>query len=187
MIRVCVCVRVKVCFGLGEFTCRCAHVCVCMCVKSTVNRRFITPLPLIPSGPGGCAVQSLAAVCEYVAPMFQHSLWLLRLLRGKTAGGSPKQLSLPSLISPTSYFASFLPVSVFEGSWCWKKLRHPLTFFTSASGCLLVSWLQAILIILDKQNTQNYTSEYTNSLRNKLVLKQWRQLFAWPFWLKSFT
>lgn len=109
----CVCVRVKVCFGLGEFTCRCALVCVCMCVKSTVNRRFITPLPLIPSGPGGCAVQSLAAVCEYVAPMFQHSLWLLRLLRGKTAGGSPKQLSLPSLISPTSYFASFLPLSLY--------------------------------------------------------------------------
>ncbi|KAK2889287.1 hypothetical protein Q8A67_014662 [Cirrhinus molitorella] len=66
-----------------------------MCVKSAVNRRFITPLPLIPSGPGGCAVKSLAAVCEYVAPMFQHSLWLLRLLRGKTAGGQSRLCPKP--------------------------------------------------------------------------------------------
>lgn len=114
--------------------------------RCEMNRRFITPLPLIPSGPGGCAVQSLAAVCEYVAPMFQHSLWLLHLLRGKTAGGSPKQLSLPSLISPTSYFASFLPVSLYlkglSAGRNFGTLSHFILFFFYFS-----KWLSSYILV----------------------------------------
>lgn len=139
---VCVCVREWRCVLVSGNL----HVGVRMCAYACAWRApwidsFITPLPLIPSGPGGCAVQSLAAVCEYVAPMFQHSLWLLRLLRGKTAGGSPKQHSFPSLISPTSYFVSFLSVSLYlKGLGAGRN-------FSTLSHFYFSKWLSTYILV----------------------------------------
>ncbi len=99
-----------------------------------------------------CCSEPCCCVWVYVVPMFQHSLWLLRLLRGKTAGGSPKHSPLSSLPPRIS-----LPFSLSLCTWrvlVLEETSAPSNIFYFSKCCLLMSWLQAILIILDKQNTQ---------------------------------
>lgn len=125
----CVCVWVKVCFGLGEFTCRCAHVCECMCVKSTVNRRFYHAPASDPLRPWRLCC-SEPCCCVWVCAAYVPALAL-------AAASAPWEdcwrVSKATLI-PLSHLSHLLfcflslCLSVLEGSWCWKKLQHPLTF-----------------------------------------------------------
>lgn len=149
----CVCVRawVKVCFGLGEFTCRCAHVCVCMCVKSSVNRRFyhapasdpLRPWRLCCSEPC-CRVWVCGAYVPALALAAVSAPW-----------EDCWRVSKATLI-PLSHLSHLLFRFLSLCTWrvlVLEETSAPSHIFTSASGCLLISWLQAILIILDKQNT----------------------------------
>lgn len=138
---------------------------MCACPKYITNRRSSTPLPLIPAGPRGCTALLLRANCGgYVPPLALvkggerfYVCSVGRLLEGLQISSHSPLSSLPPLISLPFF------LSVHEGSWCWNKLRHPLTFFASANGCLHISWLQAILITLEKQTVYKYARKYSKT------------------------